>query len=116
MSEKEFDVAQLLSDLDGGSLLHQIAFAVHESAKSVVRHSDGRQKGKVQITMDIEHVKNAEQVVLHHKLEFKVLQPRGHQVEVVQNESPVHVTARGVSLLPDNQLGLFSAEKESRDG
>lgn len=112
MSEK-FDISQMLADMDGGSLLEQLAYAVHEAAKAAVLHGDGAKKSKVALTLDIAGVKNAQQVVIAHKLEFKTLTPRGSVTEVTGNECPFHVSSRGVSLMPDNQRDLFKQESDN---
>lgn len=102
------EVTELLSDLDAGSLLDQLGHALHEAAKSVVLHGERvKGPGRVALVFEVGFVKNASQVVLKHRLEFKQLTPRGSMTEVSENTAPVHVSARRVSLIPDNQLDMF---------
>lgn len=109
---KSFDVAQMMEDMDGGTLKEQLSHAVHEVAKSVVLHGDAKSKGKVSMTFDITRVKNAQQVIITHKLEYKALTPKGSTAEVRSNESPMHVSANGVTLMPDNQQQLFERSED----
>ena len=102
------EMTELLSDLDAGTLLDQLGHAIHEAAKSVVLHGERvKGSGRVALVFDVGFVRNASQVVLKHKLEFKQLTPRGSTTEVSENVAPVHVSARRVSLIPDDQLDMF---------
>lgn len=110
---KQFDVAEMLQDMDGGTLKDQLAFAVHEVAKSVVFHGDAKKKGKVVLTLDIAAIKNASQVNIVHRLEYRALTAKGSTAEITSNESPMHVSQNGITLMPDNQADMF--KETSRD-
>lgn len=109
--QKDFEVQDMLGDLDGGSLLNQIGHSVHEVAKSVVLHGDGKRKGKVTLELTFEQIKGASQVRIGHKLTFKKLTERGDQTETRENDAPMHVTRTGVTSTPDGQLDLVEMQR-----
>lgn len=110
MSE-QFDIARMIEDLDGGTLAGQLSHAVHETAKAVVMHGEPKRKGKVKLEFTILPVKNSQQVVVEHKLTFTQLTARGDVTETRGNETPMHVSAKGVTLIPDNQQDMFRRER-----
>lgn len=103
----QFDVQEMLRDLDGGTLENQLATAIHEVAKSVVFHGEGNRKGKVTLELNIEAIKGASQVRINHKLTYKQLTKRGDKTETRSNDAPMHVTRTGVSSTPDGQIDLI---------
>ena len=107
---RNFNAANMLEDLDGGSLLDQISHAVHEVAKSVVHHGDGRKKGKVTLELNFDTIRGASQVMIAHKLAYKQLTAKGDLTETRGDEAPMHVTRTGVTATPDGQLDFVQQQ------
>lgn len=112
----KFEVQEMLSDLDGGALLHQLSHAVHESAKSVCLHGDGKKTGEVTLKLTFRQIsKGASQVMIGHKLTFKELTAAGDRTENRSNESPMHVTRTGVTSTPEGQLDFIEQRRAKQD-
>lgn len=103
------DVQNMIEDLDGGSLMDQLAVAIHEAAKSAVLHG-GKRKSKVTLDLTFDQIKGASQVMIDHKLTFKTLSAKGDVTETRMNQAPMHVTRTGVSSTPDGQLDFVQQQ------
>jgi len=114
-----FEASSMLNDLDGGTLGDQLSAAIHEVAKSVVHHGDGKRKGKVVLELTVDRVKGASQVQITHKLQYKQLTTRGDLAETRVNEAPMYVSKSGVWMTPDGQIDFIEqakAEQERANG
>jgi len=81
---EENDVQEILSDLDVGSLLDQLAITIHDAATSAV-HRGGKRKAKVTLDLTFDQITGASQVMIEHKLQFKVLIAKGDVIGTRSN-------------------------------
>lgn len=103
-----FDATDLLKELDAGLLASKLTAIVKETALAVAEHG---KKGQVSVTLDMARIGETMQVSLSHKLAYKRPTKKGvaqgHDTDIV----PVYVNGKGeVSILPHNQLNIFSTE------
>lgn len=111
---KPFDVQEMLSDLDGGTLNQQLALAIHESAKSAVRHG-GKRKAKVTLELTFDQIAKASQVMIKHKLSFKTLSAKGDVLTTRENDSPMYVTRTGVTSSPEGQTDFVHNQAQAEE-
>lgn len=107
---KATDQAEFFANLNAGVFAGQIGRALSDVAAGVVEHS---KKGKVTITLEVSRIKETHQVNINHKLEYHQPTKRGSKKEDIALDTPMHVTAKGLSLFPDNPTGELFSKKDA---
>lgn len=95
------DVAEFITDLDGGQLETMLSVALSQTAAAVVDHGS---KGKVLLEMTFDQIKGTHQVVVSHKLVFKAPTMLGSKSETVEGDSVLHVGKGGKLSLAQQSL------------
>lgn len=100
----------LISDLDAGIFAQKLARAMADVGLGVAEHG---KKGRVTITFDMERVNDSSQVNVSHKLSYAKPTKRGKASEEDTTATTVYVGSGGkLTLMPDNQPGLFTQPTE----
>jgi hypothetical protein len=99
--EAATDVAEFITDLDGGQLDTMLSVALSKTAAAVV---DNSKKGKVVLELEFEQIKQTHQVVVSHKLVFKAPSRLGSTSEEVKGTSVLHVGKGGRLSLAQQRL------------
>jgi hypothetical protein len=99
--EAATDVAEFLTDLDGGQFETMLSVAVSQVAAAAIDHE---RKGKVKIELDFEKIKNTHQVVVTHTLKFEKPSRLGSTSETVKGGSVLHVGKGGRLTLAQQRL------------
>ena len=95
------DVAEFITDLDGGQFDAMLSVALSRTAAAVV---DQGRKGKVKIELNFEQIKQTHQVVIEHKLVFEAPSRLGSTSETVKGASVLHVGKGGKLSLAQGRL------------
>jgi hypothetical protein len=103
------DVAEFISDLDGGHFEHMLSIALSQTAAAVVDHG---KKGKVTITLDFERIPGTQQVRVAHLMKFIKPTSMGRTSEETDNASVLYVGKFGALSLA--QPRLFDDERQKR--
>jgi|SRR5699024_11121786 len=109
---KPTDVQEFLTDLNAGVFEKQVAQAISLVAAGVVDH--GR-KGQVRITLDMTRIGEAEnsQVMVKHKVDYAQPNLRGTTKVDSTTETPMYVTAEGVSLFDNAPVKQMFPKKDT---
>jgi hypothetical protein len=103
------DVADLITDLDGGAFELMLSRALSEAAAAAVDHE---RKAEVTIKFKIERIKNTHQVRVEHELKYNKPTSVGRSSEEVSTATVLHVGKFGAltlaqpSLLEKEQLSF----------
>lgn len=95
------DVAEFLTDLDGGQMEHLLSIALSETAAAVV---DRSRKGAVTLTLSFEHIPNTRQVAVGHKITFTKPTSSGKVSEESEGATVLHVGRYGALSLAQPSL------------
>ena len=100
------DVNQFMSEIGGGVFAEQIASALSDVAANVMLHNKA---GKVTISFDLKKMNgDTGQVMIKHKLDYKVPTNRGQRTETGTTETPMYVGRAGkLSLFNQSQQDMF---------
>ena len=99
------DVAELLSDLDGGVFERQLSAALSQSAAAAV---DNKKQSEVTIKLVLKPISGTHQVHVEHTLIFKKPTATGKTSEETGQTTTLHVGKYGrLSLVPETQGALF---------
>ena len=102
------DVAEFLSDLDGGQFERMLSIAVSQVAAGTC-DNDG--KGEVIIKLNYTKVPGASQVICQHSLKFTRPTADGKASEEVTRKTALHVGKYGkLTLMPESQVQMFTRE------
>lgn len=86
------DVAEFLTDLDGGQFERMLSIALSKTAAAVV---DNDKAGEVKITLKIERIAGTHQVRMGHKLAFSRPTMTGKVAEETEGATVLHVGRYG---------------------
>lgn len=103
------DVAEFMTDLDGGQFDRMLSAALSRTAAAVVDHE---KKGKVTVTFDIEHIPGTQQVRIGHVVKFLRPTMTGKAGEESEGASVLYVGKFGALSLA--QPSLFGREERER--
>lgn len=100
------DVNQFMSEIGGGVFTQQIAAALSDVAANVMLHNKA---GKVTISFDLKKMNgDTSQVMIKHKLDYKVPTNRGQRTETGTTETPMYVGRAGkMSIRDESQQDMF---------
>jgi hypothetical protein len=100
-------VTELLSDLNGGVFLEQLAVALRESALGVAVTGKA---GSVTVKLSLKRIGESNQVICSHTLDFVRPTEKGKKSESSTTDTPLYVSQGGVlSLFPiQHQEPLFN--------
>jgi ribosomal protein L21 len=101
------DVAEFITDLDGGQFEVMLSTALSRVAAAVVDHE---RKGKVAVVFDIHKIPGTYQVRVTHGVKFSNPTSMGAQSEEVETSTVLHVGKGGALSLA--QAPLFSKQGE----
>ena len=102
------DVAEFLTDLDGGQFERMLSIAISQVAAGTC-DNDG--KGEVNIKLAFTKVPGASQVICAHTLKFTRPTADGKAGEEATRKTPLHVGKFGkLTLMPESQFQMFSRE------
>lgn len=109
------DVAEFVTDLDGGRFEQQLSVALSQVAAAVVDH--GR-KGEAKLTLKFEQIKGTSQVRVEHTLAFTKPTSLGKSGEEATGATVLHVSRGGKlslaqpSLFPNGQQSTIDLKKD----
>ena len=106
---KPTDPGELIANLNAGVFADQVGKALSDVAAGVVDHG---KKGQVVITLDMSQIDGSRQVSITHTLKYTTPTKRGKRYEDTSLKTPMHVTANGLQLFPDNPTGDMFKNKE----
>jgi hypothetical protein len=95
------DVAEFISDLDGGQFERKLSIALSQVAAAVVDHG---KKGEVKITMSIKKIDGTHQVVIDHAIKFERPTSSGKAGEEDKRATVLHVGKYGALSLAQPSL------------
>lgn len=99
------DVAELISDLDGGQFEHALSIALSQAAAAAV---DNKKGAEVNIKLAIKPIAGTHQIHLEHTLAFKTPTSNGKRTEEASQTTTLHVGKGGkLTLSPESQAALF---------
>lgn len=100
------DVNQFMGEIGGGVFAQQIASALSDVAANVMLHNKA---GKVTISFDLKKMNgDTGQVMIKHKLDYKVPTNRGQRTETGTTETPMYVGRGGkMSIRDEAQTDMF---------
>ena len=102
------DVAEFLTDLDGGQFERMLSIAVSQVAAGTC-DNDG--KGEVHIKLAFTKVPGASQVVCAHTLKFMRPTADGKASEEATRKTSLHVGKFGkLTLMPESQMTMFTRD------
>lgn len=102
------DVAEFITDLDGGRFDTLLSIALSQVAAGVVDHDA---KGSVTVKLDFAKVPGSHQVTCAHKLTFTRPTADGKASEEVTRKTSLHVGQMGrLTLVPENQMKIFERD------
>lgn len=101
------DVAEFITDLDGGQFEVMLSTALSRVAAAVVDHE---RKGKVAVTFDISKIAGTHQVRIAHSVKFSNPTSMGTQSEEVETATVLFVGKGGALSLA--QAPLFGKQNE----
>ena len=87
------DVAEFMTDLDGGQMEHLLSIALSETAAAVVDNSE--KKGSVKLEMTFERIPGTHQVRVEHKVSFSKPTMSGKASEESSGATVLHVGRYG---------------------
>ena len=99
------DVAEFITDLDGGQFDRMLSIALSQVAAGTC-DNDG--KGEVSVKFSFTKVPGAAQVICSHALKFTRPTADGKASEEVTRKTALHVGKFGrLTLAPENQMAMF---------
>ncbi|MFN7155057.1 MAG: hypothetical protein ACK4OE_15340 [Acidovorax sp.] len=99
------DVAEFITDLDGGQFDRMLSIALSQVAAGTC-DNDG--KGEVTVKFSFTKVPGAAQVICAHALKFTRPTADGKASEEVTRKTALHVGKFGrLTLAPENQMAMF---------
>lgn len=101
------DVAEFVSDLDGGQFERMLSIALSKTSAAVVDHD---KVGEVKITLKLERIAGTSQVRIGHKLAYSRPTMRGKVAEETDGETVLHVGRYGALSLA--QPSLLERERQ----
>jgi hypothetical protein len=101
------DVAEFVTDLDGGQFEVMLSTALSRVAAAVI---DYERKGKVSVTFDISKIAGTHQVRIAHGVKFSNPTSMGMQSEEIETATVLHVGKGGALSLA--QAPLFGKQTE----
>jgi hypothetical protein len=102
------DVAEFITDLDGGMFDRKLSIALSQVAAATVDH--GR-VGKVSIELSFEKIPGTSQVQCKHTLKFTRPTMDGEASEKENRSTALHVGKFGkLSLAPENQMAFLDRQ------
>lgn len=104
------DVAEFMTDLDGGQFDRMLSVALSKTAAAVV---DRERKGKVTVTFDLEHIPGTHQVRIGHTVKFEHPTMAGKVAEEAGGATVLHVGRYGALSLAQPSL-LGDADRQTR--
>lgn len=105
------DVAEFLTDLDGGQFDRMLSVALSQVAAGTV-DNDG--KGEVNLKFSFTKVAGSHQVTCAHKLTFTRPTIDGKASEEVTRKTTLHVGKFGkLSLMPETQTAMFDRKGQT---
>lgn len=110
MSERDTDVSEFITDLDGGALATRLGRIISEVAGAVV---DNDKKGSVNLQLNLSRIGTSYQVKVDHKLSYTRPTANGKFSEEHGTSTPMHVNTGGrLTLFPENQSQMFTKTGE----
>ena len=107
------DVAEFISDLDGGVFERQLSVALSQSAAAAV---DNQKQSEVTVKLVLKPISGTSQVHVAHTLVFKKPTSTGKTIEDTNQTTTLHVGKFGrLSLVPETQTEMF-AKRENQVG
>jgi hypothetical protein len=108
------DAKQFIGEIGGGVFAEQVSSALSDVAANVMMHNKA---GKVTITFDLKKMNgDTSQVMIKHKLDYKVPTNRGQRTETGTTETSMYVGRGGkMTIANEAQTDMFagfSAKKE----
>ena len=102
------DVAEFITDLDGGQFDRMLSIALSQVAAGTV-DNDGT--GEVNIKFKFTKVPGASQVICAHQLKFSRPTQGGRASEETTRKTALHVGKFGrLTLAPENQMAMFGRD------
>ncbi|MDP4074224.1 hypothetical protein [Acidovorax sp. A1169] len=99
------DVAEFITDLDGGQFDRMLSIALSQVAAGTV---DNDAKGEVNIKFVFEKIPGSSQVLCKHILKFSRPTINGRASEEASRKTALHVGKFGrLTLAPESQLAMF---------
>jgi hypothetical protein len=99
------DVAEFISDLDGGVFERKLSTALSQVAAAVV---DNDRAGEVKVSFKFERIKGSGQVHCKHELKFIRPTLDGKASEEENRSTPLHVGKNGrLTLMPESQMSFI---------
>lgn len=105
------DVAEFITDLDGGQMEHLLSIALSETAAAVV---DREKKGSVKLELNFEHIPGTHQVRVGHKVTFSKPTTSGKAGEESEGATVLHVGRYGALSLAQPSLLEPDSKKQAR--
>jgi hypothetical protein len=105
------DIAEFVTDLDGGQFERLLSIALSQTAAAVV---DNGKKGEVKVTFSVERIPGTHQVRIGHALKFTKPTSMGKSSEETAGATVLYVGKYGALSLA--QPGLFDEERQRRIG
>jgi len=105
------DVAEFISDLDGGQFERKLSIALSQVAAAAVDHGKA---GEVKITMKFKRIQGTTQVIVDHELKFTKPTMSGKAGEEEKRATVLHVGKLGALSLA--QPALFGKQAELNTG
>lgn len=100
------DVAEFITDLDGGQFEVMLSTALSRVAAAVIDHE---RKGKVSVTFDVLKIPGTYQVRITHAVKFSNPTSMGNQSEELETSTVLHVGKGGALSLA--QAPLFGKQE-----
>lgn len=107
------DVAEFVTDLDGGQFDHLLSVALSEVAAAVV---DREKKGKVKIEFEFERIAGTHQVRIGHTIKFEKPTTTGKVAEEASGATVLHVGRYGRLSLAQQPLPGMEAKQDRIPG
>lgn len=106
---KATDAAEFLNSLNAGVFAQQLGRALSDVAAGVIDHS---KQGEVTIKLKLKQIGQSNQVAVTHTLDFVQPTKRGKKREDTTLDTPLFVTAEGLTLFQTNPTDqLFKREE-----
>lgn len=106
------DVAEFITDLDGGQFERLLSIALSQTAAAVV---DNGKKGEVKVTFQIERIPGTHQVRVGHALKFTKPTSMGRSMEETDGATVLYVGKFGALSLAQPDLFDTVAQKKLID-
>ncbi|AUX84892.1 hypothetical protein C3F34_01595 [Acinetobacter sp. ACNIH2] len=104
-NNKQTDAPQFIADLSGGNFAQQLGIAISEVAQGVVANG---KKGKVQVTIDVSHIGESNQVNISHTLAYVEPTAKGKRSEDTTSETPMYLNNDGsVTIFANHTKQLY---------